>query len=218
MTTLSFSAINFVLPLRRIPAVSTKRSVLPSNSTTSSTASRVVPAIGDTMAREVPVSALSNVDLPTFGRPMMATDVSRCSNSPWVRIFFWFSAGSAPGTRGPPSSISSSIASSISSASRAVSSFTSGCGIASAIASSSSPMLWPCSELIGKTLLDAELPKILGFAGERIGLHFIDREKQGLSAALQQAHKVVVGPRQFGAHVRPPSPARPLLRAPPSPA
>ena len=90
ITTLIFSAISFVLPLRRIPAVSTKRSVLPSNSTTSSTASRVVPAIGDTMAREVPVSALSSVDLPTFGRPMMATEVSRCSNSPWVRIFFWF--------------------------------------------------------------------------------------------------------------------------------
>jgi hypothetical protein len=33
---------------------------------------RVVPAIGETMARSSPVRALSSVDLPTFGRPMMA--------------------------------------------------------------------------------------------------------------------------------------------------
>jgi hypothetical protein len=38
----------------------------------------VVPAIGETMAREELVSAFNRVDLPTFGRPMMATDVSRC--------------------------------------------------------------------------------------------------------------------------------------------
>ena len=60
-------------------------SCLPSNSMTSSTASRVVPAMGETMARSVPVRALSRVDLPTLGRPMMATEVSNCSNSPWVR-------------------------------------------------------------------------------------------------------------------------------------
>ena len=34
---------------------------------------RVVPAMGQTMARSWPVSVLSNVDLPTLGRPMMAT-------------------------------------------------------------------------------------------------------------------------------------------------
>ena len=88
ITTLSFSAISFVLPLRRIPAVSTNRSAFPSNSTTSSTASRVVPAIGDTIARVVPVSAFSSVLFPTFGRPIIATEVSRCSNSPCVRFFF----------------------------------------------------------------------------------------------------------------------------------
>ena len=41
--------------------------------TVSSTASRVVPAMGETMARSSPVSALSRVDLPTLGRPMIAT-------------------------------------------------------------------------------------------------------------------------------------------------
>jgi hypothetical protein len=72
ITTLSFSAISLVLPLRRMPAVSMMRYFLPSRMTTSSTASRVVPAIGETMARCLPVSRLSSVDLPTFGRPMMA--------------------------------------------------------------------------------------------------------------------------------------------------
>ncbi len=95
ITTLIFSAIRWVLPLRRMPAVSTNRSWLPSNSTTSSTASRVVPAMGETMARSVPVSAFSSVDLPTLGRPMMATEVSCCSNSPWVRWRDCASGGSS---------------------------------------------------------------------------------------------------------------------------
>ena len=46
---------------------------VPSCMTLSSTESRVVPAMGETMARSSPVSALSSVDLPTLGRPMMAT-------------------------------------------------------------------------------------------------------------------------------------------------
>src|SRR5271169_3984341 len=50
-----------------------KRKLLPWISTTSSTASRVVPGIGETMAREVPVSRFSSVDLPTFGCPIIAT-------------------------------------------------------------------------------------------------------------------------------------------------
>jgi hypothetical protein len=73
MTTLSFSAINLVLPLRRIPAVSTKVKAVSPRWMVSSTASRVVPAMGETMARSSPSSALSSVDFPTFGRPMMAT-------------------------------------------------------------------------------------------------------------------------------------------------
>ena len=36
-------------------------------------ASRVVPGIGDTMDREVPVSRFSSVDLPTLGCPIIAT-------------------------------------------------------------------------------------------------------------------------------------------------
>ena len=43
---------------------------------------RVVPAMGETMARPVPVSAFSSVDLPTLGRPMMATRVSVLTCSP----------------------------------------------------------------------------------------------------------------------------------------
>src|ERR1019366_8789852 len=73
MTTLIFSAISRVLPLRRMPAVSMKIYSVPWCITAWSTESRVVPAMGETIARSVPTSALSRVDLPTFGRPMIAT-------------------------------------------------------------------------------------------------------------------------------------------------
>src|SRR5579883_1066939 len=82
ITTESFSAISRVLPLRRMPAVSTKRKCCPSRSTTSSTASRVVPGTGETMARDVPVSWFSSVDFPTLGWPMMATLIS--AGSGWL--------------------------------------------------------------------------------------------------------------------------------------
>ena len=85
MMTESFSAMRRVLPLRRMPAVSTKRKSCAPRVTTSSTASRVVPAMGLTMARALPVRALSKVDLPTLGRPMMAILVSCSTNAPWER-------------------------------------------------------------------------------------------------------------------------------------
>src|SRR5579864_7242247 len=53
-----------------------KRNKRPSCWTISSTASRVVPGMGETIARSVPVSRLSSVDLPTLGWPIMATLVS----------------------------------------------------------------------------------------------------------------------------------------------
>src|SRR5579864_7961085 len=53
-----------------------KRNKRPSCWTISSTASRVVPGMGETIARSVPVSWLSSVDLPTLGWPMMATLIS----------------------------------------------------------------------------------------------------------------------------------------------
>ena len=69
MTTLSFSAIAFVLPFRRMPAVSTKTNLVPLRSIVSSTASRVVPAMGETIDRSWPVNAFKRVDFPTFGQP-----------------------------------------------------------------------------------------------------------------------------------------------------
>ena len=56
-----------------MPAVSTKRHVLPPSSTSSSTGSRVVPATSSTTTRSSPASLLSRLDLPTFGRPSSAT-------------------------------------------------------------------------------------------------------------------------------------------------
>ncbi len=81
ITTLIFSAISLVLPLRRMPAVSTKTYSVPLWVTRSSTESRVVPATGETIDRSPPVSAFSSVDLPTFGRPMIATLIAGVSGS-----------------------------------------------------------------------------------------------------------------------------------------
>ena len=59
--------------LRRMPAVSMKRIGPSSVSTTVSIASRVVPGMSCTTARSSPISRLNSVDLPTFGRPTIAT-------------------------------------------------------------------------------------------------------------------------------------------------
>ena len=58
---------------RRSPAVSTNRQISPSSSTRLSTGSIVVPATESTTERSSPVSRLSRLDLPTFGRPISAT-------------------------------------------------------------------------------------------------------------------------------------------------
>jgi len=140
ITTESFSAIRWVLPLRRIPAVSMKRKLLPLISTTSSTASRVVPGIGDTMAREVPVSRFSSVDLPTLGCPIIATFTSfgsaviSASGGPCV---------SSLGATGSASEISGSAVSKCK-----VSSFR-----ASKTASRTSSTPRPCSAEIGNSFL-----------------------------------------------------------------
>ena len=60
--------------LRRMPAVSTKRSQPSSVSTTVSMVSRVVPGASCTTARSSPTRRLNRVDLPTLGRPTMATE------------------------------------------------------------------------------------------------------------------------------------------------
>ena len=56
-----------------MPAVSTKRHMRPPSSTTSSTGSRVVPASSLTTTRSSPAALFSSEDLPTFGRPRIAT-------------------------------------------------------------------------------------------------------------------------------------------------
>ena len=66
----------------RKPAVSTKRKRRPASSASAWTASRVVPAVGDTMARSWPTSALSSVDLPAFGRPPRTTVTPSRASAP----------------------------------------------------------------------------------------------------------------------------------------
>src|SRR5450830_1473694 len=68
----SSSAESVVLPLRRIPAVSTKRYSRPPRDRRTSIESRVVPAISDTITRSAPTSAFTSDDFPTFGRPTIA--------------------------------------------------------------------------------------------------------------------------------------------------
>ena len=65
--------------LRRIPAVSMKRTGPCGVSTMVSIVSRVVPGRSCTTARSSPVRRLNSVDLPTFGRPTRVTPTTRGS-------------------------------------------------------------------------------------------------------------------------------------------
>src|SRR5207247_2191543 len=59
--------------LRRRPAVSTRTNVLSPRWSTVSIESRVVPGISETITRSWPSSLFTRLDLPTFGRPRIAT-------------------------------------------------------------------------------------------------------------------------------------------------
>ena len=63
------------------PPVSISRNRLPAHSQTSSLRSRVVPLVSWTTAARVAVSRLISVDLPTFGKPTIATVPSRSTRS-----------------------------------------------------------------------------------------------------------------------------------------
>src|SRR5436309_4525647 len=56
-----------------MPPVSISSKKRPPDSTTVATRSRVTPAVGSTMAMRLPASQLNSDDLPTFGRPTIAT-------------------------------------------------------------------------------------------------------------------------------------------------
>ncbi len=66
---------------RRIPAVSTRRTGRPFHSHSTRMASRVMPASGPVSTRSSPTSRLSSVDLPTLGRPTMASSSGRLGSS-----------------------------------------------------------------------------------------------------------------------------------------
>ena len=73
---LYFSIGSSILALRRMPAVSMKRKLIPSLVTGVSIASLVVPATLLTIDRSFPTKELKIEDLPTFGLPIMATLIS----------------------------------------------------------------------------------------------------------------------------------------------
>ena len=62
-----------------MPAVSITVKVSPSRSKTTSTASRVVPSISETIMRSSPARWLTSVDLPAFRRPTTAIFMSGVS-------------------------------------------------------------------------------------------------------------------------------------------
>ena len=65
--------ISSTSPMCRNPAVSMNLNGIPSSTITSSMVSRVVPATGVTSAFSSPSNAFSNVDLPAFTTPAIAT-------------------------------------------------------------------------------------------------------------------------------------------------
>ena len=70
--TASFSILPVTLALRRMPAVSHSLIFWPFHSKSLEIASRVMPASGPVSMRSWPSKALTNVDLPALGWPMMA--------------------------------------------------------------------------------------------------------------------------------------------------
>ncbi len=68
--------------LRRRPAVSISRNRRSPRSKIVSIASRVVPGVGATITRGRPRMAFTSDDLPTFGRPRMATRISSSASAP----------------------------------------------------------------------------------------------------------------------------------------
>ena len=85
-----------IFPLRLIPAVSTKFTLLPSISPISSTGSIVVPATSDTTERSCFKSAFKRELFPTFTRPII----------PILMISLWLSTPSASKKSSKDSSLS----------------------------------------------------------------------------------------------------------------
>src|SRR5260221_137206 len=67
------SSVRLSTSVMPMPPVSVNSKNRPSASTTVSSRSRVTPAVGSTMAMRRPASQLNSDDLPTLGRPTMAT-------------------------------------------------------------------------------------------------------------------------------------------------
>ena len=59
--------------LGSMPPVSTISNVLPHHSHSAYSLSRVTPGVSSTMERRFPTRRLNSIDLPTFGRPTIAT-------------------------------------------------------------------------------------------------------------------------------------------------
>src|ERR1035438_8969760 len=185
ITTLSFSAMSLVLPLRRMPAVSTKTYSTPSRVTFSSTASRVVPATGETMARSWPVRVLSSVDLPTLGRPMMATLMP-------------VSGGASSGGSVEKPSVTLSSRASMPVPCSAEMGQTLGISSVCPIAIEQGV---DAGAVLGRDGADAGNPELVEFVGQDFApgrIDLIDRQRHGLAQLAKHAGQIAVGGGDFG--------------------
>src|ERR1035437_7360188 len=183
MTTLIFSAMSRVLPLRRMPAVSMKIYSVPWCITAWSTESRVVPAMGETIARSVPTSALSRVDLPTFGRPMIATLMPAGAG------------GAAGSSTGAPRAKLPVTRSSRASTPMPTARKTSGHAVEQGV--DADVVLRRYREHVG----NAESEELVGQAVAHLRVDLVDRERDGLTEPLEHLGEVAVAAGDFGTPV-----------------
>ena len=80
--TASCSSCSSIRARRRKPAVSTSRIARPRHCHSTAIASRVIPGSGPVSSRSSPTRRLTRVDLPTFGRPTIAS----CSGRSLLRL------------------------------------------------------------------------------------------------------------------------------------
>ena len=143
--------------------------------------------MGETMAREESVSALSRVDLPTLGRPMMATGSRAAAYSPWVR---W--SGSVGSCDRPRLRLRRRIFffGTVAGKCKRVEDGVEQIADAAAVFGGD-----------GEELLHAEAAEVFCLRQPLVGVDFVDGEEDGLAGADEQAGELDVGRGEFGAAV-----------------
>jgi hypothetical protein len=159
------------------------------------------------MARSVPVRALSRVDLPTLGRPMMAILVSCSTKEPWERRrrsgVGSVRGSSVGGCRGRSRGRSSSSSIVVGFGEHGFGGFDDSAGFGEGgedlveEVADAGAVLGGDGEDVG----EAEAAEVFGGGGEGGGVDFVDGEEDGLAAAEEEAGEFEVGGGELGAAV-----------------